>query len=125
MAGAKWPRDWDKVWIFDVKANNDEPMKAGSTLEVSASVSLGPINPDEVAVELYYGPLDANEAITTASPTPMAKLSTLEKKAPEFPIHTYKGKIVVQSCGRQGFAIRVLPKHANVNIRMEPGLHED
>jgi starch phosphorylase len=114
--------EWNKVWIFDVKANNEQPMMAGSTLEVEANVSLGPLNPDEVTVELYHGPLDANEAIATASRTPMMKLSTLEKKAPEFPIHTYSGKIVVQSCGRQGFAIRVLPKHASVNIRMEPGL---
>jgi starch phosphorylase len=114
--------DWSKVWVFDVKANNDEPMKAGSTLDVVANVSLGPISPDQVAVELYHGPLDANGQISNPSFTLMTKTATQEKKAPEFPIHSYSGKVVAQSCGQQGFAVRVLPKHPTVDLRMEPGL---
>jgi starch phosphorylase len=123
---ARWKdriaRDWDKVWIFDVKANNDEPMMAGSNLEVEANVSLGPINPDEVTVELYHGPLDASGNIIAAERQPMTRLKTMEKKAPEYPIHTYAGKVAPQMCGQQGFAIRVLPKYPNVELRMEPGL---
>jgi hypothetical protein len=52
----------------------------------------------------------------------MAKTATQEKKAPEFPIHTYAGKITVQSCGQQGFSVRVLPKNPSVKLRLEPGL---
>jgi starch phosphorylase len=113
--------DWSKVWVFDVKAS-EEPMMAGSTLDVQASVSLGPLKPEEVTVEIYHGPMDSTGNITNAALTPMVKVSTQEKKAPEFPIHTYAGKIVAQSCGQQGYAVRVLPKHANVELRMEPGL---
>jgi len=29
---------------------------------------------------------------------------------------------MAQTCGQQGFAVRVLPKHPNVELRMEPGL---
>jgi len=114
--------EWDKVWVFDVKANNEEPMMAGSTLEVEAHVSLGPLKPEEVSVELYHGPIDASGNITNAARTPMTKIATQEKKAPEFPIHTYTGKIIAQCCGQQGFAVRVLPKYPNVDLRMEPGL---
>ena len=110
------------MWVFDVKANNEEPMMAGSTLEVESNVSLGPLTPEDVLVELYHGPLDANGNIIGASRIAMTQISTQEKKAPEYSIHTYKGKIVVQSCGQQGFAIRVLPKHPSVNLRLEPGL---
>ncbi len=123
---AKWKdkvsADWDKVWIFDVKANNDGPMKAGTALEVEAQVSLGPISPDEVLIELYQGTLDANGNIQHATRHPMSRLSTLEKKAPEFPIHTYAVKMTPQGSGQQGFAIRALPKNANVELRMEPGM---
>jgi starch phosphorylase len=114
--------EWGKVWIFDVKANNDAPMKAGGTLDVEAHVSLGPLNPDEVSVELYFGPLDAAGNISVAERAPMQKTKTDERKAPEFPIHTYAGKIAAQSCGQQGFAVRVLPRHPKVKLRMEPGL---
>ncbi len=123
---AKWKDrvvdDWSKVWIFDVKANNEEPMRSGSTLEVEAQVSLGPLMPDEVSVELYHGPLDAGGEIVQARHTPMVLVSTAERKSPEFPIHTYRGKITPQVTGQQGFAVRALPKYPNIELRMEPGL---
>jgi starch phosphorylase len=123
---AKWQErvagDWDKVWVFDVKANDNEPMKAGGSLEVEANVSLGPLSPDDVNVELYSGPLDANGNITQPTRNPMTKTRTQEKTAPEFPIHSYAGKVKIDSSGQQGFAVRVLPKNANVELRMEPGL---
>jgi starch phosphorylase len=49
-------------------------------------------------------------------------VKTQDKKAPEYPIHTYSGKLAPEVCGQQGFAVRVLPKHPNVELRMEPGL---
>ncbi|MGN6368896.1 MAG: alpha-glucan family phosphorylase [Phycisphaerae bacterium] len=114
--------EWGKVWIFDVKANDNEPMMAGSTLDVQASVSLGPIKPEDVNIELYYGPIDAAGNICNAKSISMTKLSTQDKKPPEYPIHTYSGKIIAQSCGQQGFAVRALPRNPNVQLRMEPGL---
>ncbi|MCL2641870.1 MAG: alpha-glucan family phosphorylase, partial [Phycisphaerales bacterium] len=123
---SKWKsrivHDWGKVWVFDIKANNEEPMMAGSTLEVEAHVSLGPLSAEEVTVEIYHGALDANGNIEQPTLTPMSKTATQDRKAPEFPIHTYVGKIVAKECGQQGFMIRVLPKNANVQLRMEPGL---
>jgi glycogen phosphorylase len=114
--------DWDKVWVFDVKANNDEPMKAGSALEVQASVSLGPISPEDVTVELFYGPLDASGSITHATRAAMTYVRSEDKKRPEYPIHHYMVKVAPQGCGQQGFAVRTLPRNANVELRMEPGL---
>jgi glycogen phosphorylase len=123
---SKWKEhithDWDKVWVFDVKANNEEPMKAGSNLNVVANVSLGPLSADEVYVELYYGPLDANGNIIHAVRQAMTKQGTQERKAPEYPIHSYGVSVTPQGSGQQGFAIRVLPKYPNVELRMEPGL---
>jgi starch phosphorylase len=123
---AKWKDrvagDWDKVWVFDIKANDGEPMKAGSTLEVEANVSLGPLPPDDVSVELYHGPLDANGNIVHPSRSAMTRTHTLEKTAPEYPIHTYAGKVTLESSGQQGYAVRVLPKNDAVELRMEPGM---
>ena len=114
--------DWSKVWVFDVKAN-DEPMMAGSTLDVQAQVSLGPLKPEEVSVELYHGSLDSAGGIQNAARTPMMKMSTQEKKAPEFAIHTYAGKNRGAVLRAAGFSrCECLPKHADVELRMEPGL---
>jgi glycogen phosphorylase len=114
--------DWDKVWVFDIRANNDEPMKAGSSLEVTANVSLGPINPEDVAVELFYGPLDASGNIHHATRAAMTHTGTDDKKPPEYPIHHYAVKVLPQGCGQQGFAVRVLPRNSKVELRLEPGL---
>jgi glycogen phosphorylase len=114
--------EWGKVWVFDIRANSEEPMMAGSTLDVTAHVSLGPIKAEEVQVELYYGALDANGNITNPTRATMSRTLTEDRKAPEFPIHTYAGSISVQSCGQQGFAVRVLPNYPNVELRLEPGL---
>ena len=52
----------------------------------------------------------------------MNRTRTEEKKAPEYPIHRFDAKVTSQGCGQQGFAVRVLPRNATVELRMEPGL---
>ena len=92
-------------------------MMAGNKMKIFASVELGPITPEDVVVELYHGPLDANGQIQQAHRTEMTR-SAAEGDG----THRYVGSIVAQSCGQQGFAVRVLPRNPNVDLRLEPGL---
>jgi len=119
---SKIKEDWSKIWIIDLATNNDGHLMAGDTLDVRSSISLGPINPAEVQVEIYHGTIDANGSITNPVRTPMKLVNTEEKKLPEYPIHTFEGRIVADQCGQQGYSIRVLPKNPQVNMRLEPGL---
>ena len=65
-------RDWPDIAIKDVQiqiSNNghdtEQPnlrqpqLKVGAEMTISALVKLGRINPDDVSVELYHGPVDA------------------------------------------------------------------
>ena len=69
-------------------------------------------------MELYYGPLDANGNIIQPSGADDGQTERRTARAD----HRYVGAIVANCCGQQGFAIRVLPKYPNVELRMEPGL---
>ena len=75
------------------------------------------IPPEDIIVELYHGPLDANGAIQNAQRTPMTRGTEMVGTR-----HRYVGSIVAQNCGQQGFAVRVLPKNPEVDLRLEPGL---
>jgi len=108
---------WNAVHIKDLDAPTNEPMMAGNKMKIFASVELGPITPEDVVVELYHGPLDANGQIQQALRTEMTRSASEGNGT-----HRYVGSIVAQACGQQGFAVRVLPRNANVDLRLEPGL---
>ena len=116
--------EWSKVWVFDMKTSHDEPVTVGTNMQIETSVALGrELHPDDVTVELYFGPVDAAGAIAQAQHITMTRIETVEpKKATDNPVYRYRGAIVAQSCGQQGFAVRVLPKYANIDLRMEPNL---
>ena len=90
---------------------------AGNKMKVFASVELGPISPDDVVVEIFHGTLDANGTIQQAQRTAMIRTASEDGG-----MYRYVGSIVGDTCGQQGFAVRVLPRNPNVELRLEPGL---
>jgi starch phosphorylase len=100
---------WEAIKVVRVEAKEVKEVPVGSILDVSAYVHLGQIRPDEVVVELYYGPLGINEEfldreIFIASPQGEGKDSVYE----------FKGTIPCNKTGRFGLAIRILPNHPNL-----------
>ena len=108
---------WNGVKVRSVEAATSEPMMAGGKLKIFATVELGSVSPDDVRVELYHGLLDGNGNIHNAQRTTMARGSNQEGNTIQ-----YVGSITGQSCGQQGFSIRVLPHNEQVHLRMEPGM---
>ncbi len=123
---SKWKaglqHEWGKVWIFDIKSEAHEPMKAGDLMKIECNVALGKIPPSEVTVELYHGSVDSNGQILHAMTTPMQLVSSEQKSSKDDPIHHFVGTINANSCGQQGFAVRAVPRNPNVELRLEPGL---
>jgi starch phosphorylase len=93
-------------------------LRIGSQLSISARVSLPNVSPDDVSVELYYGPVDSQGNIRNGSSVRMAHKET-EKHDSE---HWFVGSIACDQTGRQGVAVRVLPKHADLTNPHELGL---
>jgi len=80
-------------------------------------VELGKVNPKDVAVELFHGPLNADGEIVHGKAVPLAR-----KKASKNRHEVYTGAIRSAASGQFGFSVRVLPSHPALTHRFETGL---
>jgi starch phosphorylase len=108
---------WQEVRVHDVRVTDRVSLQVGSSLEVAAKVSLGALQPNDVAVEVYSGPLDANGNIANGRAIRM-KWSKAEGNG----AHLFTGAVPCANSGRNGFAIRVVPNHEDYGHCHEPGL---
>jgi starch phosphorylase len=121
---------WNDLAIRDVviqsengddnhELNSKQPkIEVGSELKISALVRLGKLVPDDVAVEIYYGTVDAWGNINNGAPSRM----TYDKTGPQDGEHFYTGSIPCRASGQHGFAVRILPKNEDLVDPYEPGL---
>ena len=131
---SKWKSEIKKVWQnFAIKnvlvsTNGKKPAKqlsatkdrliVGAKLNVRALVKLGPISPKDVSVELYHGPLDTWGSISDGTIEKM----DYEQSPGDDGEHWFKGRMACKMSGRQGLAVRVLPKHADITNPCDLGL---
>lgn len=108
---------WGGVSIRDVKVTGVSELRVGADLAVEVHVDLGKVTPEDVAVELYHGPLNAEGEIVSGTATPLVR------RRPDRNKHlTYTGAIPSKSSGQFGFAVRVIPAHPALAHRFETGL---
>lgn len=119
---AAWRRKlqskWDEVRIEGVDAKIPEQTTVGNELPVTAQIRLGSIKPEEVAVELYFGPLDARGLITTGNAAPL----TCEGQNGSPETYKYSGAIPCEFSGQYGYALRIVPNHPDLEARYHVGL---
>ena len=129
-----WKSNMKKAWpefaIKDVQiqVNNGEgneqlnlmqpQLKVGSQLSINALVKLAKVSPDDVSVELYYGPVDSQGNIRNGSAVRMAYKETTGQDGE----HWFVGSMSCGETGRQGVAVRVLPRNADLVNPYELGL---
>ncbi len=110
-------RHWHEVRITDVQTEARLVLKVGDTLPLRARVRLGPIPPEDVAVEVYYGPLGTDGDIATGR---AERLSFASHESDGE--HWFDGAVPCQTSGRTGYAIRVVPCHDDLADRYDQGL---
>ena len=119
---AAWRRKvierWNDVQIEEIEAELPEVATVGNQLPVRAKVRLGSLDPKEVSVELYYGPLDARGLITMGSSAPLQ----CEGKNGSADTYQYTGVIPCEYSGHYGYALRILPHHPDMAARYHVGL---
>jgi starch phosphorylase len=81
-------------------------LEVGKSLDVTARVRLGDVSPDEVVVELYYGPAAASGGLSRGASIPMQCRGHLENG-----VYEYGGSVPCARSGMQGFTVRVIPRH--------------
>ncbi len=113
----KMEQTWPRLRIESVTDGVSE-IELGGRLEVSATVFLDCLTPDDVTVETVLGRLSADGEITdfiTTAMQPCERDST----------GNYKFRSVIQPSARSGmygYAIRILPKHPLSQSAFLPGL---
>jgi starch phosphorylase len=127
---AQMKNDWPELAVSDVimEVQNDEGqqevnpkqplLKVGSLLSIRARIKLGKINPNDVSVELYHGPVDNWENIKDGSAVRM----NYEKVAEQEGEHWFVGSMPCSETGQRGVTVRILPKHPDLTNPYEMGL---
>src|SRR6516225_1943105 len=105
---AQMRKDWPQVQISDVQvANKDrQSILVGESLQISARVHLGAVDPQHVRVEAYHGDMD-NGGIRNP-------VATVLHQSPGQPRsgdgnYIYQGSVPATESGTYGFSVRVVP----------------
>ncbi len=108
---ARMRKDWPQIKIFDVQIENKDRLniQVGESLQISARVHLGAVDPQHVRVEAYHGEAE-NDAIRNATITVLDK----SKQSEDNGDYLYEGLVPAAESGTYGFTVRVVPVHPHV-----------
>jgi starch phosphorylase len=106
---------WPSVGVDEILTQDDNELEVGRMLTVSAYLRLGGLKPEDLRVDLYYGPLDAHGAVMEGKPAPMRFDRFDGARA------VFVGGIPLIESGRHGFSVRTMPNHPDLFDRIEPG----
>ncbi len=107
---------WPEVKVVGLETSAGDELTVGTAVEIRASVRLGQLSPDDVAVEVYEGALDAEHMIVDGRATPMSHMGV------ERGISLFVGTVRCQRSGLQGYTVRIVPRHADLTNHFELGL---
>ncbi len=115
---------WAEVEVTEIRSGSSQtPMlKVGDQLTLDATVNLGSLTPDDVAVELYFGTINSQGEFVDAERKEMAAAGSPQKNAEgKDALYHYSLTVKCQATGRQGYTVRILPKHENLVHPFIPG----
>lgn len=108
---------WSKVHVVSMGAESSAEILVGEPMPIRAEVHLGPLAPQDVAVEIYCGRTDHRGQVPVGRPVRMAHVQDLGSGN-----HLFQGSFVPEHTGRHGYSIRVLPNHADLTSCTEMAL---
>ncbi len=111
-------REWPSVRVESVDELPQSQVAVGSRVCVKAQVHLGAIRPEEVAVELYVGRLNAHDEIAGGLALPMNAVGEPVNGVQSFQVTS----VQCRESGLHGYTVRVLPFHADEARSFLPGM---
>jgi starch phosphorylase len=85
-------------------------------LDVLTRVVLGPLSPDDVRVQVAFGPVDENDEIR--GPT-YVDLGNQELVRDDANVWRYEGSVPLERRGAFGYTVRVLPHHPSLSATLD------
>jgi starch phosphorylase len=107
---SKMRKDWLQVRVHDVQVGNQDRQNipVGESLQVSARVHLGGVDPNHVRVEAYHG-----EAENGGVKNPMVTVLDASGQNGDGS-YIYQGSVPASESGAYGFSVRVVPTHPHL-----------
>jgi starch phosphorylase len=107
---------WNKIKVVNFNLSPVGEIKVGDEVTIIAEVDLASLNPQDVAVQLYFGPLNDARQIEKG------KTFDLQFVARKSKLYQFKGTVTCLSSGRKGYGLRLLPQHPDLTNPQEMGL---
>ena len=103
-------KQWPQVRIDEVHVDNTDrqSIPVGESVQVSARVHLGSVDPQQVRVEAYHGEAE-NGGIKNPAVTRLEQASQNGDGS-----YIYRGSVPASESGAYGFSIRVIPNHPHL-----------
>ncbi|MDP9151439.1 MAG: alpha-glucan family phosphorylase, partial [Myxococcota bacterium] len=108
---------WHQVEVKDIRVDSRDEVAVGEPLRVSATVELGTLAPEDVAVELYHGPTAGGQEIEKGQIVRMRSIGRGTDGAWRF-----DGEIPTHQSGAHAFAARVIPYNVAMSHPYETSL---
>jgi starch phosphorylase len=109
---------WAQVGIEAIEAEPVADLRVGDQVRIRARLQLGALTPDDVAVELYLGRVDAAGQLIDAEATRMRPVGS----AGDMPVLFEAAAMPCRQSGLHGYTVRVLPHHPDLATPFLPGL---
>ena len=106
---------WEDVRVADVEGEA-VAAEVGEQREVSATIRLGRVATDDVAVQLAHGRVGSAGEILDPEVIEMQSSHCEEGTC------SYRGTFTARTAGLYGYTVRVIPSHPDLTDRMEMGL---
>jgi starch phosphorylase len=107
---SKMRKDWPQVRVHEVQIGNQDRQNipVGESLQLSARIHLGGVDPKHVRVEAYHGESEnggvKNPTVTTLSESGQNGDGS----------YIYQGSVPASESGAYGFSVRVVPTHPHL-----------
>ena len=97
---------WPRVTVSHVESGGvaDAP-ELGQRLDLRAVVDLGDLSPEDVVVQVAFGPVDEDDQLTAP------QFAELERAGQSDGSWRYEGSLPLDRRGAFGYTVRVLPRH--------------
>lgn len=109
---------WPGVRIEHVDAQGiGDAVEVGSTITVRAYVALGDLSPDDVAVQLVHGRVDAEDVLVETNVTPLRLVESYDGGR-----HRFDGAVDLGRSGPFGYTVRAVPGNPHLSAVAELGV---
>jgi len=109
--------NWSQVAVGKVDVINKGELSVGNDLQVRCQIKLGRIDPNDVKVELYEGPVDSQGNVQNGQAVLMECVGSAHND-----YYIFNGNIPCSYSGLCGFSVRVIPYHSDMANKYDMAL---